>query len=351
MKEHADTAQITTSAKVEGGATASQQPSLIRRFGERWTKVDRYAAILFFVAFYLLVFIREGSDFVSWGSISIVLSQNAYIVFAALGVTITLIAGQFDLSIGSILGISALFVAGFTALQNFPLPLAILLTLVAAGVIGMVNGLLVVKAQVSAFIATLATGGALGGIAVLYSSSTVIYTGIPEALTNFGSSKFLGLSYLFWSAVVVLIVTWVLTRHTVLGRNWYAVGANQEASRLARLPVGRLIVLAFVVGALVAGAGGILLTAQLGSAQPQTGPGLLLPAFAAAFLGSSILSDGRFTVLGTFVATYLIAFAGSGLDALGLDTGWKPLFNAAVLIGAVALTAALRRRTGVSSPG
>jgi ribose transport system permease protein len=147
----------------------------------------------------------------------------------------------------------------------------------------------------------------------------------------------------------MLVVTWLLTRQTVLGRNWYAIGANPEASRLAGLPVARLIVLAFVAGGLVAGLGGILLTAQLGSAQPQTGPGLLLPAFAAAFLGGSILSDGRFTVLGAFVATYLIAFAGSGLDALGLDAGYKPLFNAIVLIGAVALTAALRRRSGASS--
>jgi ribose transport system permease protein len=312
-------------------------------------KLDRYAAILFFFAFYLFVWVREGSGFVAWDNVTLVLSQTAYITFVAMGVTITLIAGQFDLSVGAILGISALFIAGMTANQGLPLVLAIPFTLVLAAAVGLVNGLLVVTARVSAFIATLATGGALGGIAILYSHSTVIYTGIPEALTKFGSNKLLGLTLLFWSALAMLVVTWLVTRQTVLGRNWYAVGANPEASRLAGLPVARLVVLSFVVGALVAGFGGLLLTAQLGSAQPQTGPGLLLPAFAAAFLGGSILSDGRFTVLGAFVATYLIAFAGSGLDALGLDAGYKPLFNAVVLIGAVALTAALRRRAGASA--
>jgi ribose transport system permease protein len=311
--------------------------------------VDRYAAILFFFAFYLFVYIREGSGFVSWDNVTLVLSQTAYITFVAVGVTITLIAGQFDLSVGAILGISALFVAGMTANQGLPLGVAIVFTLVLAAVVGLVNGLLVVTARVSAFIATLATGGALGGIAILYSHSTVIYTGIPEALVEFGSTKYLDLTLLFWSALAMLVITWLMTRQTVLGRNWYAIGANPEASRLAGLPVGRLVVLAFVGGGLVAGCGGILLTAQLGSAQPQTGPGLLLPAFAAAFLGGSILSDGRFTVLGAFVATYLIAFAGSGLDALGLDAGYKPLFNAVVLAAAVALTAALRRRSGATS--
>ncbi|MEV8150987.1 ABC transporter permease [Arthrobacter sp. NPDC080073] len=325
----------------------AKEASVARSRGFReWIPIDGYAAVLFFVAFFIVVAVLEGQSFASWTNISLVLGQNAYIVFAALGVTITLIAGQFDLSIGPVLGFSALLVADLTANRGVSTPIAILVVIVVAAVIGLVNGVLVVGAQVSAFITTLATGGAVSGVALILSNSAVVYSGVSPELIQLGAGRVLGISVLFWIALVMVGTAWLLTRQTVQGREWFAMGANAEGARLAGVRVGRGTVLAFVVGAVIAGFGGVLLTGLLGSASPSTGPGLLLPAFAAAFLGSSILSDGRFTVVGTFVATFLVAIAGSGLDSLGIPAGAKPVFTAVVLIGAVWLTTAIRRRGG-----
>lgn len=309
-------------------------------------RVEGYATIAFFVAFFVVVGILEGSAYLSWSNVSLVLAQNTHVAFVAAAVTVTLIAGQFDLSAGPLVGLSAILTAGLTANQGLPLPVTLAAVVVVGAVVGLVNGLLVTRANVHAFIATLAVGGAVGGVTILYSSGLVIYTGIPQALLDAGSYQIAGIPLPIWYAVGLLVIGWALTRHTILGRHWYASGANPDAAQLAGIQVKRTIVYAFVATGILAALAGIVLTARMGSADPTVGPDLLLPAFAAAFLGSSILSDGRFSLVGTVLATFLIAFAASGLDALGLSPGVKPIFNGAVLVGAVALTAYLRRRAG-----
>ena len=334
-----DTPRSTASDASGGGSPGGARRR--RRF-----RVEGYATILFFVAFFVVVTIIEGSGYASWDNLSLVMSQNAHVAFVATAVTITLIAGQFDLSAGPLLGLSAILTGGLTSIQGLPLSLTIVIVLATGLLVGLVNGLLVTRASLNAFIATLAVGGAVGGVTTLYSGGVVIYSGIPQPLLDAGSYTLAGVSMPIWYVGILLVLAYVVIRHTILGRHWYASGANPEAARLAGVKVDRLIVFAFLATGLLASLAGVVILARMGSADPTLGPDLLLPAFAAAFLGSSILSDGKFTLVGTIVATFLIAFAAAGLDALGLSPGVKPIFNGAVLVGAVALTVWLRRRAG-----
>ncbi|WP_169988470.1 ABC transporter permease [Microbispora sp. H10836] len=338
--------RLTQQSPAEPHVQREQSQVLPGTRAPRRFRLERYGTILFFVVFILIVAAIEGTSYASWGNLALVASQNAHVAFVASAVTITLIAGQFDLSAGPLVGMSAVLIAGFTANQGMPLGMALLLVVLIGALVGLVNGLLVTRAKVDAFIATLAVGGAATGVSLLYSGGLVIYTGIPQSLLNAGTYELAGVPLTIWYVAILLVVGWAVTRQTILGRNWYASGANPDAARLAGVKVTRMVVFAFIATGVLSALAGIVLTARMGSSDPTVGPDLLLPAFAAAFLGSSILSDGKFTILGTIIATLLIAFAAAGLDAIGLSAGVKPVFNGAVLVGAVALTALLRRRSG-----
>ncbi|WP_214104358.1 ABC transporter permease [Acrocarpospora catenulata] len=336
---------VATASAAESGAPAgSPGGAPARRAAGRGVDIQRFATLGFFLVFFLVVAAIKGSVFLSVDNVILTLGQNAHLAFVAAAATITLIAGQFDLSVGAVAGLAATLVAGFTSIQQLPVIPAILLTVVIGALAGLVNGLLVTKLNINAFIATLASASAIGGVALIYANNQIIYNGIPEALTTPGKFEILHVPLPVFYAGALLFLGWGLTRHTVLGRFWYAVGANPEAARLAGVNVGRMTMWALVTAGTVAAIGGVIMTARFGSADPTTGPGLLLPAYAAAFLGSSILSDGKFTVVGTIIATFLVAFAQNGIDVLGLSAGVKPIFNGFVLAAAVALSEGLRRR-------
>lgn len=311
--------------------------------------IERYGVLAFFLTFFVVVGVMKGSAYISSENILLVLGQNSHLAFAAAAVTITLIAGQFDLSVGSMVGLAAILMAGLPSREEIPVVPAILLVVAAGGLAGLFNGVLVTCAKVNAFIATLGTGGAMGGIALLYSKSQTLFEGIPAGLVDAGSAEVAGVPLALLLAIALMGIAWALTRQTVTGRYWYAIGSRPEAARLAGVRVRKLTILAFVATGVIAAIGGIILTARFGSADPRVGPDLLLPAFAGAFLGSSILSDGRFMVVGSILATFLIAFATNGLEVLGLSAGVKPIFNGLVLVGAVAVTEELRRRRGTRS--
>ena len=328
---------------VAARATEGNSPAGRRQRTPRRPELHRYGTLIFFLLFYLIIGVREGDSYLSWSNVSLVLGNNSHLAFLAAAAVTTLIAGQFDLSIGAVAGVSAVMVAQLTATGHGILP-SIGLCVLFGVAAGLLNAFLVVKLQINAFIATLGTGGAFTGISQWISSGQTIFSGIPERLTNAGSGTLLEIPYPALYVLVMLGIMWALTRKVVLGRWWYATGANAEAARLAGVRTGRATMWAFVATGVLASLGGVISTARFASADPTTGSSLLLPAFAAAFLGASILSNGGFTVVGAVAATFLLQFAVNGLDVSGFNLAIKPIFNGMVLIGAVALTEFLRRR-------
>jgi ribose/xylose/arabinose/galactoside ABC-type transport system permease subunit len=150
-------------------------------------------------------------------------------------------------------------------------------------------------------------------------------------------------SWLIFLLLLIGLVMWVLLQYTTFGRHLYAIGSNRDAARLAGVKVQRQVVKSYVLGGLLASLAGILLAASQGSASPDAAGSFLLPAFAAAFLSTVVLSDGRFTVPGTVVGGIFVVWTGLALVVGGLDPTWIPVVNGVVLVAAVALSTTIRR--------
>ena len=259
------------------------------------------------------------------------------VVFAAIGLLAPLIVGELDLSIGYIIGLSQAVVVGLISHQGLSIGLAIAITLLACVAVGLVNGLLVVGLGINSLIATLAVGSILYGIVIWYTGGEVIFENIPLSFQSIANDEFLSLPLAIWYGVVLLLIFELLLGFKPTGRRMYAIGGNRRAAELVGIRVKTIVIGAFVVAAVVAGIGGILIASRLGSAQPELGPQFLLPAYAAAFLGATTIRPGRFNPLGTVIAVYLVAVIVAGLQNQGVPSWAEYIVDGAALIVGVAL--------------
>ena len=251
--------------------------------------------------------------------------------FAAI---IPLIAGEFDLSLGNMIGFLAM-VGAVLGAAGYGAAVVVLAMIVASVICGLVNGALTVKFEISSFIATLGTGILLSGFTFALSSGQVIFSGVPEAVTYVGQEHFLGLGITVWLTIVIAIALLYLTEHTPFGRKLYAIGGSERVAFLAGIRTGRLKIIAFAVAGLLIGIGAVFALGQNGAANPGFGPDLLLPAYAAAFLGVTSYRPGYYNIPGAIVAILLLAVGFNGLNLLGAPFWVQPIFNGAVLIVAV----------------
>jgi ribose transport system permease protein len=264
----------------------------------------------------------------------------------ALAILLPLIAGEFDLSVGYVLGFLAVLGA-YLGGHGGSLPLVLLAMIAAGAAIGAVNGILTVPLQINSFISTLGVGLLISGFTLGLSGGAVIFTGIPEDLVRFQQSKPLGVNPGVFIILGLAIVLFYVLEHTPTGSRLYATGASARVSRLAGLGVSRLKIGTFVASGLLVGLGSILQLGQAGTASPTFGPDLLLPGYAAAFLGATCHRPGRFNVVGTIVALLLLAVGFNGLSLLGVPAWAEPVFNGVILLAAVLITSKRARTVQV----
>jgi len=275
-----------------------------------------------------------------------VLNSGSITAVIAAGLTIVLVAGEFDLSIGYHASLAGMLVTGFQVNQHMSVAVAILAVLVIGLLIGLINGFLVTKLGVNALIATLGSGTMLIGVNYAYSG------GIPIDLPTSSGFPVLSLGTLIPGipnpitiTTVALLALWLMLNHTEIGQQLKAVGGNREAANLSGIRVERVKVVAFGVAGLGASLAGILLAARVDSGQPSAGDGYLLNAFAAAFLGSAALRDGEFHILGTAIGVITVSVMFTGLAIFGAPTSFQYLFQGGLLIAAVGLSTIARRYT------
>lgn len=306
--------------------------------------LERFGALLVLVALIVFFSILLPATFPTYENLTTILTTQDVLAILAIGLLVPLAAGEFDLSIGFVLGFTGMEVAVLTGVLHWhPVP-AIALTLATAVLIGLINGLLVVRVGINAFIATLGVGTVLSGLTIWMSNGTVVYQGIPDLLLAIGRTQLLLLPLPVFYMIIVIIVFSYIMGHTPFGRYIYAVGGGREVARLAGINTDLLTVLAFTLSGFMAGIAGVLETATVGAAHPDVGPQFLLPAFAAAFLGATTIQPGRFNVLGTVVALFLLAVGIAGFQQLGAPFWVSPVFNGTALLIAVGL--AVRRGSG-----
>ncbi len=334
---------VTQTIPATDGAATSHRSTAPRRLG--LTIVSKYGTLIAMAV--MIVIFSVGSPngaFLSTNNLLAIVNQSALTAIIACGLTLVLVVGEMDLSIGYGASLAGVLVTGLMAKQGLPLPVAILITLAVGAAIGTLNGLLVTKAGVNAVVATLGVGTVLIGLSFGYTAGSPIIM-VPKAFTDLTLGRFLGLQNSIWFMVVVLAILWVILNRTPSGQRMQAVGANKNAARLAGVRTDRAKIVAFVIAGTCAALTGILLASVLGSGTVSAGDGYLLDSFAAVFLGAATLRDGEFHVIGTLIGVLVVNVGFNGLSLMGTPTFWQFIFKGGILVLAVALSTIARRYT------
>jgi ribose transport system permease protein len=305
----------------------------------RFLSPRKIGAVYFLILIVVFFSLLDPDTFPQINTIRSVFNEYSVSGIMALGVIITLASGLFDLSVGYTMGFAGTLVAWFLANTSMSVTEAILLTMAAGVVIGLVNALVIVFFKIDSIIATLGTGSIIGAITVGVSGNQTIVKNVGGSFSQHVAGLSIGnfTEPVFYMLGLMLIIGLVMEQ-TPAGRYWYAIGFELDVARLAGIRVKLLQTVALIVTALVASWAGIALTARIGAASPDTGPSYLLPAFAAAFLGATQFRDGRFNAWGTILATILLGAGQYGILLSGAPL-WAPdVFYGVALIGAVAIT-------------
>jgi ribose transport system permease protein len=279
------------------------------------------------------------------GNWSAIVSSQSVTAVIAVALVVTLTAGNFDLSVGSVAVLCSIVAAGLMSRSGLALVPASAVVLAIALAIGLLNGVLVAYARLDSLIVTLGTSTVIGGVISLYSDDLAVAEGVSSKLLDFGTAETLGLPRIALASLVIVGACWWVLSETPLGRRLTAIGSNSRAAELAGVRVRRLTLVTFLWSGGLAGLAGILLLAQQGTGNPAiSGIAFMLPALAAAFLGASAFTPGQFNVPGTILALLLVASIVSGLTLLDADTWVEPVVNGAALIIAVGVSTAFRRQ-------
>ncbi|MBP7961477.1 MAG: ABC transporter permease [Caldilineaceae bacterium] len=305
--------------------------------------VAKYGSIMGMIIMIALFSIAAPKAFPTLNNFLNVLNQASLTAIIAGGLTVAIIVGELDLSIGFNASLAGVLVTGLMVKQGLPVPVAIMLVLVVGVVIGIVNGYIVTKLGVNSVIATLGTGSILVGLTFAYSTGVPIASGVPKSFTAIALNRVGGVPNNVIIMFVVLFILWILVNRTDLGQQIQAVGGNIEAARLSGIRVDRVKIIAFAVAGMYASLTGILLASLIGSGTASAGDSYLLNAFAAAFLGSATLKDGEFHIPGTFIGVMIIGIGFNGLAIFGAPTFYQYFFQGVILILAVGLSTVARR--------
>ncbi len=322
-----------------GVGVVSTRTAALRRHLSFWNVSALYVFALLFLVFSLWI----PELFLTTTTWRTLLNDQAFTAIAAVALVVPLAAGAFNLAIGLELGFAAIFVAWLLGTAGLPIPAAILVTLLVGATIGLISGLLVTRARIDSFIATLGVSSVLAAMVYWVSQGQQIL-GLGSGFQEIATGKLFGITYPVYYLLAVALCTWYVLEWTPAGRLVYATGGNREAARLAGVPTRIVITGSFVACGLVAAIAGVLVSAHFATGDPTVGPGYLLPAFSAAFLGSTQFRNGRFNVWGTLVAVFVLATGVKGLQLAGAPVWIPDLFNGVALLLAVWLSRLERRR-------
>jgi ribose transport system permease protein len=306
----------------------------------------RIAGIYLFAIMFLYFAIKIPDLFLTQTTWTTLANEQAVTTIVAIGLTFTLSAGVFDLSIGAVVGCAAAVVAYLTVNEGWSVWWACVGAVVFGILVGCLNSLIVVTFKVDSFIATLGVQAILFALLLRVTEGQQII-GLPQNFLDIAAYKIFGIPMPFYIMLGMAIVAWYVMDMTPLGRYIEATGGNRDAARLAGVRTARLTWLAFIITGAVAAIGGIILLTRISAAGPETGGDYILPVFAAAFLGRTQFRPGRFNIWGTVLAVYLLAMITKGLQLSGQDPWVTQFFYGAVLVAAVALSGLERRQRTV----
>jgi ribose transport system permease protein len=301
------------------------------------------SAIYIFLALFVIFSLWVPSTFLTWGVWRSLLASQSLDAIVAMAVVLPLAAGIFDLAVGAEVGLAGILVAWLLTTAGLPLGPAIALAVVAGAAVGTVSALLVVRWKVDSFIATLGMSSVLLALTQWISSNQQIL-GLSTGFQDIATKSFLGLTVPVWFMLGLGAFVWYVLERTPLGRRVYATGGNINAARLSGVKTTRVIICTLAACGAMAACAGILQTATIATGDPTVGPAFLLPAYAAAFLGSTQFRGGRYNIWGTVLAVYVLATGVQGLQLAGAPVWIPSLFDGLALLIAVAMAKSDRTR-------
>jgi ribose transport system permease protein len=302
-----------------------------KTFSEIAKKYFSYAFLLvMFVVFTLL-----NPTFIKPGNLVNILEQSTVILTMAMGATFVIISGSIDLSVGSVLGLSA---AIMVATANTWGWVGIIFGILIGAVCGLINGLLYSKTKIPSFIATLGTMVSLRGIQYIISNG-IVFVLADGPIRQIGIDKLIPyVPNIFLGFIVVFAVTYIMFNYTVFGRNARAIGGNEEVAMLSGINLGKNKILIYLLSGTAAGIAGVFAAIRLGAAAPALGNGYEMDVIAAIVLGGTLLSGGIGRIIGTLIGGLIMGTLANGMNMAGISTYYQQFIRGIVVILAVVLT-------------
>ncbi|WP_442582503.1 ABC transporter permease [Mesorhizobium sp. ASY16-5R] len=298
-------------------------------------QLERFGLVIVWLAVIALFGAMRPESFLTWSNFSSIFGSEAVLVIVTLGLIIPLTAGDFDLSIAQTLTFTSMLTAILSARMGVPIGLIIPIALAAGAVVGLINGAITLYFRVHSLIVTLGVGTFLHGVTLWISDSQTI-SGVARVLMQYVIiQRLFGIPLSFYYAIVLAALVWYVLSYTAFGQQLLFTGRGREVGRLTGVAVGRVRMTAFMASGMMGAIAGILYTGTTGSANPTSGTTLLLPAFAAAFLGATCIKPGRFNAWGSVIAVYFLVTGINGLSVLGFRTFVHDLFYGGALVVAV----------------
>jgi ribose transport system permease protein len=307
--------------------------------------LQRYAILIVFALMIAVFGIDLPKTFLSVGNLSNILGLQAPLFILVMAVLLPTVVGDFvDLSLGSSLGLAAMTLAVFNVQHHWPILLACLAGIGAAFIVGLVNVIFVVFFDNDPFIVTLGTMTiAQGAIYIVSGSNSVgiVSTNLSNWIFTY---DFLSIPLVFYYGLAIFLVVWYVLSFTPTGQRALVIGQSREVARLSGVRVNRQRSWAYILGAGVAALAGIAYAGSNGTVDPTAGSALILPAFAAVFLGATAIKPGRINALGALIAVYFLATGTAGLELLGAQTYFQQIFYGVALVAAVTIPKVNRDR-------
>lgn len=290
-----------------------------------------------------LIFALGSERFLTPSNLMNIAVQTSIIAILAIGMTFVILTAGIDLSVGSVVALCGALAAGLAVRQELGTFMGIGLALLAGAIVGLLNGLLIVKGKMPPFVATLSTLAIARGLTLVYTEGRPI-AGIDDAFIFLGNGEILGIAAPVVILVAVFALAYVVLRSTRFGNYVYATGGNEEVSRLAGIRTTWVTLSVYIISGFLAALGGVLLVARLWSAQPNAAVGLELDAIAAPVLGGVSLFGGVGNVSGTLVGAFILGILSNGLNLMGVPSFYQQVIKGVVLVLAVMLDLLTKRR-------
>jgi ribose transport system permease protein len=304
----------------------------------------RYALVAVWIAMALTYLVMMPDKFGRLTSLQAIFGSQQLLVFLAMAALSTLVVGEFDLSIASVMGLSATIIPVLNNTHGMSLWLSCLVAIGAAAVCGAVNALFIVGLGVPSLVVTLGSGTLFLGIGEWLAGTGAVAIRPSEGFRNVTQADVAGMPISFWYGLALAAIFAYVCACTPLGRHLLFVGANREVARLAGIRVDRIRAGSYIVAGLLAGLAGVVVVSSVGGFNPTDSATYLLPTLAAVFLSTAVVKPGQFNAVGTIIGIYFLETGIFGLQLLGLS-GWiQDVFYGGGLVFAVALATIVRKR-------